>query len=105
MKIRKKIEKYFNIDFPIKATKKTEKYLENLVNKGELIEFKVVCDNTNNNTDDLKFTHIDVYLKPISTLKYIAFNITVDSMSYRMKKIIELREKRKEKLNKIYDIR
>lgn len=70
--------------------------------KKDLIDYKVVCDNTNNTpyTISQNFINVNLYLHEKRQANYIVNHITI-----KADKIKKLRKLRKKKLEKIYDLR
>lgn len=102
-KITKKLKKYYSNYPTVPATKKSKKYLEKIRNSGEIYDFKIVCDNTNNYTDLPQFTASDIYIQKTKKISFVVINIIVDTPFYDFWKREELKEERIKKLNKLSD--
>ncbi len=74
-----------NFDTRIRITRTIESYLDSIRARDGIEDYRVICDNSNNNSQTIAAGQIivDIYIKPIFTAEYIIFNfiVTKDDIS------------------------
>lgn len=61
------------------ATLMLESFMDNIKARGGVYDYKVVCNETNNTPEDLdqKRLNVDLYVKPIKSIKFIKFTTVI----------------------------
>jgi hypothetical protein len=67
-----------------------EPYLRDILNKGGLYDFKVICDTTNNTSDIISNNEFraDIYLKPVKSINYVTLTFVATRNGISFEEVI-----------------